>query len=126
MHVNINKTRAVCALEDRLNNDYKIILFNLKDAGIFHELCMAVSNKKEYIEIWTCRDYANENSLYTFVHMISQAETDEIMDIYRLYEFTDNLIVLSDDLSYPGLVNYMRQGVLDEQSMIAAITYNMC
>ena len=48
------------------------------------------------------------------------------MDIYRLYEFTDNLIVLSDDLAYPGLVNYIRQGVLDRQSMIAAITYNMC
>ena len=125
MHVNLEKTTIICALEDRLGHNCKIILFRLKDTGIFHELCMAVSGKQENVEIWTCADYADECDRFSFVSLISQTEMDEIMDIYRLYEFTDSLIVLSEDPVCPGMMNYIRQGVMDEQSMIAAITYNI-
>lgn len=124
MCVIINKTRIICALEERLNNNCKIILFNLKDDEIFHKLSISIKDKKENIEIWACADDTEKN-LYSFVHVISRIEMNEIMDIYRLYEFTDKLIVLSDYRLYPGLMNYVYQNVLDEKTLITAITYKI-
>lgn len=39
---------------------------------------------------------------------------------YHLYEYTDELLVVDDVPQYPGLVNYLKTGVLTEDEFITA------
>ncbi|MCD8039167.1 MAG: hypothetical protein LUE96_08800 [Lachnospiraceae bacterium] len=121
----MDKTPLICELEQKLNDGCKVILFRLNDAELFREVCKAVSGKQEKIEIRTCADYADECGGYPFVSLISPVEMDELMDIYYLYEFSDKVIVLSENSVCPGMMNYVRQGILDKQSVAAAVIYNM-
>jgi len=46
------------------------------------------------------------------------------MKYYRLYEYTDNICVLEDNPLYPGLLNYVKTGLLTREELIDALEYN--
>lgn len=52
--------------------------------------------------------------------------SDEIFDkYYHLYEYTDELVVFDDVFQYPGLMNYVRAGILTEDELVEALCYEV-
>lgn len=43
---------------------------------------------------------------------------------YRLYEYTDDICVLEDNPLYPGLINYVKTGLLTKEELIDALEYD--
>lgn len=50
-------------------------------------------------------------------------ERPDMEDLYRLYDFSDKVQLLVDDGSFPGILNYVKTGVITEEEMIKAILY---
>ncbi len=47
----------------------------------------------------------------------------DLGEFYRLYEYTDDICVLDDNPLYPGLLNYVKTGLLTEEELIEALEY---
>ena len=45
-------------------------------------------------------------------------------DYYRLYEYTDDVRVIEDNTLYPGLLNYVKTGLLTKEELIDALEYD--
>ena len=45
----------------------------------------------------------------------------DILRLYQMYEFTDKIIVISDNYQYPNMFNYIRQGILTEDELVDAL-----
>ena len=43
--------------------------------------------------------------------------------LYHLYEYTDDICVLEDTPLYPGLLNYVKTGLLTDEELIEALQY---
>ncbi len=69
------------------------------------------------------------NSEYTYLercaYTISKEEYESYEKFYRLYEYTDAICVLEDDPLYPGLLNYVKTGLLTEEELRKALEYDM-
>ena len=115
------KTKIICELESKLEKGTWIILYVLDD----EELLQAIYNvlcEKDRVELW-CAAEGNEDC--DRIRYVSQSELKEILILYHLYEFTDKLIVFSDNSIYPNMMNYVRQGIISENELIQAILYNL-
>ncbi len=49
---------------------------------------------------------------------IGRDEAKEIENLYRMYEFSDRIIMLSESPQYGGLVNYVKTGVMTMEEVI--------
>ena len=54
-------------------------------------------------------------------YALSDADMEAFDKYFRMYEYTDDITVLDDDPLYPGLVNYVKTGILTEDEMIEAL-----
>ncbi len=73
--------------------------------------------------------YVLRNDLYK-EKMLQRCNNDIIIsnnflleNKYRLYEYTDDICVLEDNPLYPGLINYVKTGMLTEEEMIQALLH---
>jgi hypothetical protein len=48
-------------------------------------------------------------------------EYDSFLRLYTMYEFSDQIILVSDNASYPGLFHYLRTGLMEEREIFEAI-----
>lgn len=55
------------------------------------------------------------------VVLLSRKEFDELMQIYRMYEFTDRITLVSEKNNFPGILNYLHNGILSEQECFEAL-----
>ena len=53
--------------------------------------------------------------------IIKQDEREAILKLYRMYEFTNKLVVLSSGEQYPSILNYYRQGLLSVDEVIEVL-----
>lgn len=107
-------------VEDIIAAGYKIVLCDIKQDKIINELQKVekYGNIKLYICSRHAVNYSNCNStFYTY--------QEEFKMLYSMYEFTDKLILLSDNTCYPTLMNYVKQGILTIDEFIEAIIYKL-
>ena len=50
-------------------------------------------------------------------------QIEEYKKYYRLYEYTDDICVLEDNPLYPGIINYVKTGLLTEKEMVEALLH---
>ena len=48
-------------------------------------------------------------------------ESEEVMDLYRMYEFSDRFIALQESGQYGSIWNYVRQGIITEEEALRAV-----
>lgn len=48
---------------------------------------------------------------------------DEYNKYYYLYEYSDNIQLITDNPQYPSMLNYVKTGILTEEEMIQALLY---
>lgn len=47
----------------------------------------------------------------------------EFKKYYYLYEYSDNIQLITDNPQYPSMLNYVKTGILTEEEMIQALLY---
>ena len=119
----VHKSKIVCELENEIQKGCKVIVYDLDNLDVIRSLCKTVNSNHNLVEIWTSRKYPEE--IINNIKLITSKDIKDIMAIYHLYEFTDKLLVLSENFSYPVLLNYVLQGILTEQEMIEAFIYKL-
>lgn len=115
------KNVMISELEDRIKAGYEVFLFDSKDAELMKLLCIGSkrqNNRK--IEIWHSLDSEKKSG---HVRYISRYEMEEILDMYRLYDFSDKFTVISESSQFGSLFNYLKTGVLTKEEMAEALLY---
>lgn len=69
-------------------------------------------------------DYEEKTVLFTNLESISKLNREIYFKYYRLYEYTDDICVLEDNPLYPGLLNYVKTGLLTKEELIDSLEYN--
>lgn len=120
MIVAVYKSQIICELEEKIEKGYRIILYDLENEEIQKLLCDTIEAKNlPDIEIW-CKN-ADIKALHPYLRIVTKLELSEILDLYHLYEFTDKLIVLSDNPVYPSISNYILQGIMTTNEIVEAL-----
>ena len=55
--------------------------------------------------------------------VILEASDDNFNKYYYLYEYTDDIDVIIDTPQYPGMLNYVKSGLLTKEEMIEALKH---
>ena len=55
--------------------------------------------------------------------VILEAPDDNFNKYYYMYEYTDDLEVISDNPQYPSMLNYVKTGLLTKEEMIEALKH---
>ena len=61
-------------------------------------------------------DWISGKNIFT----VSDGEMNHLMDLYRLYEFSDNVILLNH-ANYPGIDNLVKTGIITKSDMFEAL-----
>ncbi len=116
-------TRELYVLKNEINNGKKVILVDLMDSDIIKLLLMRIREKNcEYVNIWHCIDFKSVDS---HLNCLPQSKMDIILEIYRTYDFSDKVFVISDSDEYGSLFNYVKTGILTKREMVDSLLYKI-
>ena len=119
MPVIVYKSEAVCRLNNSINEGKKVLIFDDDDSDILHLIYDGLKYKEiTNVEIWHSIEEASD---YKYSTYIMWKEMDEILEIYNMYDFSDNVIVVSNSNQYGSLFNYVKTGILTKQEMVDAL-----
>lgn len=114
-------------LREKLNalvlSGKKVIILDYDSLDIVQLLSEKLVLKNiSHVEIWQSIEekYNNELSKY-----VSKEFIDKAISIYRMYDFSDKVFVISDSVQYGSLFNYVKTGILTKQEMVDALLYKI-
>ncbi len=110
-------------LNTSITSGNKVIILNYDSLDIIHLLCeVLVSKNISNVEIWQSIEEKTNSELSKFV---SREIVDKSICIYRMYDFSDKVFVISDSDPYGTMFNYVKTGILTKQEMIDALLYKI-
>ncbi|WP_029199518.1 hypothetical protein [Oribacterium sp. NK2B42] len=114
-------------IRERLNTSItsgnKVIILDYDSLDIIHLLCkVLVSKNISNVEIWQSIEEKPNSELSKF---ISREIVNKAIYIYRMYDFSDKVFVISDSDQYGTMFNYVKTGILTKQEMIDALLYKI-
>ena len=111
-------------LYSKINTDKVLIIYNVSTLSILRKIMNKMSDNIRIVMVCDEKDFnqAKENE---YIQEVSGAEMHDILRYYLLYEFTDKMIVISDNLQYPSMFNYIQQGLLTEEELVDALLYKI-
>lgn len=115
------KSEIICQLEKQMNDGKRVLIFDCQDVGLFMLLFKGIEKRSlSNIEIWHSLEDLTENG---FSRRITTEQMDEVLKIYRLYDFSNKIAVISEEVQYGSLFNYVKNGILTAEEMVDAILY---
>lgn len=108
----LNENDKVLIFDDRnekLNTTKNKLLARLD--SLSDKNTLVVGMKKAYAK--TCRHY----------RQILESDYNFILELFRTYEFTDALRIISPCAQHGSMLNYINMGVLSEDEYIEALLY---
>lgn len=116
--------RAIHMIEGYINKYKKIIVFDdrqsdiakLKDDLFYSTIIENVHKNNLFIGTKNVSDLRN----VTYVD-ISDDEMGELLSIYRLYEYTDKIRLVSSDNQYGTMINYLSVGIMTKEEYFNAL-----
>ena len=110
-------------LNTSITSGNKVIILNHDSLDIIHLLCeVLVSKNISNVEIWQSIEEKPYSELSKFV---SREIVDKSICIYRMYDFSDKVFIISDSDQYGNLFNYVKTGILTKQEMVEALLYTI-
>lgn len=55
--------------------------------------------------------------------ILDKDDLKNIEKYYYLYEYSDDITVITDNPQYPNMFNYVKTGILTEEEMLQALLY---
>ena len=112
------KAEALLGLENEIDNGRKVLIFDCDDLAFLGILRKELMNRNSSnVDIWQCIDGLSDYVL--------REKIDAVLDIYRMYDFSDKVLVVSDSNQYGSLFNYVKTGILTKQEMVDALLYKI-
>lgn len=117
-------------LEDFLAQYDRILLFHAGQCGRFTEkfleFILSSQLDKRYLlmlagYMGSAEDLSDNPS--ADICFLSDKEYAAVTEVYRMYEFSDRMTVLSGDGSYPGILKYLESGILTEDECMQALLH---
>ena len=108
----------------RYLSDYDLVVLVMEDDGVngiadrmSHS--KAASQTQKRVLFLSSQD-AGQSENYS---KISNDEVSALLEIYRMYDFSDHFCVLSRSKRYGGLFNYVDTGQLTEEELFEAVLF---
>lgn len=108
-------------IANRINNRKKVIIVDSSNKDFVRMLCRELENHESNAEVWHLFEIMDGNRE---LHL-SQDEMKDVLELYRLYDFSDKVYVISDYGDCGSLFNYVKTGILTEQEMVDALLYKI-
>lgn len=116
------KTEMKTILEQLIGNGIRVIIFNLDDKDLYNLICDGIQSRNmNSIEVWHC---INEATSFNGTRLLAREQMDRILRLYHLYEFSDKITVLSEDIQFANMINYVKVGLLTPEEMVEALLVN--
>ena len=113
------KTTIQSQLEDALNKGKRVFVYDHADIALLTMLCDELEKADaDNAEVWHGIDGMQDRE---HLRRLTQEQMQEVMQLYRLYDFSDKVVVISDSGQYGTLFNYVACGILTETEMVAAL-----
>ena len=123
MSILISNSEQLCKLKIKIDSGTRIILVDCFDSEIISLLLSSIKkNRLTDIEVWHCADYMPDKLELV---CLSNENMFELLGKYRMYDFSDKILVISDTDQYGCLLNYVKTGFLTKQEMVDALLYNL-
>lgn len=117
------KSKLICKMEELLSARKRVILLATYDKKILDYVEEILNNRlMENVEIWHCINDVEQGSR---LRRISAEEMKDVLEIYRIYDFSDKVIFISDSEQYGNLFNYVNNGILTTEEMVEALLYKI-
>ncbi len=117
----MEKSETVSRLEKKINSGIWVLLVDLQEDSFLDMLCKRLQKHGvRRCEVWHC---CTEKQGYDNTRLLARAEMEELLSLYRLYEFSDKVTVISETTQYGGLINYVKNGLFTPEEMVDAILY---
>ena len=118
MPVNGRKTDVLYKLEKLIANGKRVLIVYQNDREILELLRVGIRNRNTTdIKIWQSLEEASDYVL--------QSDIDEVLEINRMYDFSDKIAVISDSAQYGSLFNYVKTGIMTKEEMVETLLYKM-
>lgn len=119
---NVERTEIICELEKALQQYRKVLLFLPScDKALARRLLESDIYATQHLSL---KVYVPEGVIACVdvsVQVLSEQEIAEMLSVYQLYEFADNMQIIGESQNYGGLLNYVKTGVLTEPDFFAAV-----
>lgn len=118
------KTEVICHLEEMIKNGMHVFIFDHDDMRIPDIMTRELERRDiSDVMIWhACEDLPNGR----YLKRIPLDQMSEILRMYRLYDFSGGITVISEAGNYGSLFNYVRGGILSIEEMVEALLYGIC
>ena len=104
-----------------IENEKKYILFCCSDMELLKLLKKSIKEYKLYHFIILQSFEVDLTDEY--VRFVSNRFMSEILSIYRMYNFSDKVLVVSDSDQYGSMFNYVKTGILTRSEMVNVLLY---
>ena len=116
------KAELINKVEKTLSKNNKIIVIcQYDDIDLLYLFRKEITKREiSHTLIWHCLREVENNDNEEY---LSDTEMYDLLDLYRMYDFSDKIIVIADDLRYGGLHNYVKDGIITKDEMVTALLY---
>lgn len=98
----------------------QILIYDMDDNEILQALIDCIVDDNLNIEIWhSCSNICTDCKR---IKCVSSDNIKSVIEIYRLYEFSDKIIIFSKNTSYPDLTNYLTYNIISVSELAKAMT----
>ena len=121
--LNVVESEIVHKVKKLINNRKQLILVDCPDLMIAYHICKSLRNRGlQDVEIWQNR---NPDYIMDIVKYVTKNEMVMLIGLYSLYDFTDNITMISETYQYGSLFNYVKTGILTPEEMVEALLYDI-
>ena len=119
--MNYDEIRNVLLTSIGLGN--QLIIFDYDNLDVLHLLYKELDSKNIFnVKIWQSIE---EKSNSEHAKYVSKEDIDNVINFYRMYDFSDKVFVVSDTDQYGSMFNYVKNGIVSKQEMMDALLYKI-
>ena len=110
----ISESVALHRIKNLINDGKRLIFFDNYNTEILHILRDRLK-KSDFldIEIWQNIEESEDYVLKSYM--------EDVLKIYRMYDFSDRILVISDSDQFGNMFNYVKNGLLSKEEMVEAL-----
>lgn len=106
---------------------FDIVILIIDGAGVAENLTMffccsqALKRTSKKVLILSQMEELNQQNWNGKYYQISNKEQRELCRLYKMYEFSDHFLILSDCPQYGGVLNYVKTGILTKEEAFESV-----
>ena len=114
----MNKSKIEEVIKKSIDAGEKILLWDYCDADLLKRfLAIVKESEGNSIEVWHSNEELSSNNTSRF---FLKEDLNVAVNLYRLYEFSDKVALVSDSSNFGLLFNVLKAGLISEDELFKA------